>query len=137
MIMDKKLLKILQKSYDGQLSPAEKELLENALKTDPALQKEKRETDQLRKVISSANFSFEPGFSERVMSKLENDVPADTHLSNPFVYAFYRIALPGLVAAVILFLFTVFSSGTLSPESLMGIDRLQSDYFSEMLLFNY
>jgi hypothetical protein len=133
--MEKALLKLLQKSYDEELSAAEDKLLQKALTNDVALQAEKKKLDAMRRVLGEVDYSFDSVFSENVMARIEMEESIDQ--GNSFLYAFNRIALPGLAAAIILLLFTVFSSGTLSLESIMGIESIQTEYLSEFLLFNY
>jgi hypothetical protein len=133
--MEKALLKLLQRSYDEELSAAEDKLLQKALTNDVALQAEKKKLDAMRRVLGEVDYSFDSVFSENVMARIEMEESIDQ--GNSFLYAFNRIALPGLAAAIILLLFTVFSSGTLSLESIMGIESIQTEYLSEFLLFNY
>ena len=135
MTMDKILLQLLQRSYNEELSPAEKEKLEKALSNDSELGEEKKKLDIIRKVLSEEKFTFGAYFAENVMTRIETEEKAEQ--GNSFLYAFNRIALPGLAAAIILLLFTVFSNGSLSLESIMGIESMQTEYLSEFLLFNY
>jgi hypothetical protein len=133
--MDNTLLELLRRSYDATLSPGEIERLDKALEADIELQQEKKHLDKLRGLLEDERYAFDDHFADRVMERIATDEKNPSE--NPFLYAFKRIALPGLVAAVILFLFTVFSSGTLSLDSILGVDAVQPEYVSEFLLFNY
>jgi hypothetical protein len=86
-------------------------------------------------LLRKEQLGFDEHFAERVMERIEKQKKNTSE--NPFSYAFKRIALPGLVAAIILFLFTVFSSGSLSLDSILGVDAVRPEYVSEFLLFNY
>ena len=133
--MDKILLQLLQRSYDEELSPAEQEKLEKALVKDSELREEKKKLDAIRRVLSDEEHTFGADFAENVITRIEMEEKAEQE--NLFMYAFNRIALPGLAAAVILLLFSVFSNGTLSFDTIIGVDSLQTEYLSEFLLFDY
>jgi len=133
--MDKEMLHLLQRSYDDELSAAEAEMLEEALCGNSKLRAEKKKLDAIRRVLGEEDYTFGDYFSENVMTRIEMEEKVEQ--GNLFLYAFNRIALPGLVAAIILLLFTVFSSGSLSLESIMGIESMQTEYLSEFLLFDY
>ena len=133
--MDNTLLTLLRKSYDVALPTDEKERLDKALQNDIELRREKLRLDKLRNLLRKEQLGFDEHFAERVMERIEKQKKNTSE--NPFSYAFKRIALPGLVAAIILFLFTVFSSGSLSLDSILGVDAVRPEYVSEFLLFNY
>ena len=133
--MEKALLQLLQKSYDEELLAAEVEMLQEALAGNSELEAEKKKLDAIRRVLGEEDYSFGAYFSENVMTRIEMDEKVEQ--GNSFLYAFNRIALPGLAAAIILLLFSVFSNGTLSFESIMGVESLQTEYLSEFLLFDY
>ena len=135
MTMDKILLQLLQRSYDEELLQAEQEKLEKALGNDSGLREEKKKLDAIRRVFSDKQHTFGTGFAENVMARIEMEEKAEQ--GNSFMYAFNRVALPGLAAAVILLLFTVLGNGSLSFESIMGIESMQTEYLSEFLLFEY
>jgi hypothetical protein len=133
--MDKAMLHLLRKSFDEELSPGEMEKLEIALLRSSDLRKEKIKLEVLRKLLIEQEFEFSDSFSQNLMTRIE--VNEKYEADNAFMFAFTRIALPGLAAAIILLLFTILNNGVFSFESLLGVESLQSEYFSEILLFNY
>jgi hypothetical protein len=133
--MDKAMLHLLNRSFDEELSPMEKDDLETALIGSTELQKAKKKLESLRKLFSEQEFDFSDSFSQNVITRIE--VNEKFKAENAFMFAFNRIALPGLAAAIILLLFTILNNGVFSFESLLGVESLQTEYFSEILLFNY
>lgn len=129
------MLQLLKRSFDEELEPAEKALLEKAVGSSPELQKEKKHLEALRNLLRDQEYAFTDSFAEKVMTRIKVNEKFET--DNAFLFAFTRIALPGLAAAIILLLFTILNNGTLSFESIMGVESLQTEYFSEILLFNY
>ncbi len=129
------MLQLLKRSFDEELEPAEKEKLDEAVSDSPGLMEEKKRLEALRNVLGTQEYLFSDSFAENVMTRIEVNEKYDA--DNAFMFAFNRIALPGLAAAIILLLFTILNNGTLSFESFLGVESLQNEYFSEMLLFNY
>lgn len=69
--MNDKMLKILYRSFDEALTPAEKLFLDNALKQHRELREEKERISALREKVSrNGSQSFEPFFAERVMQRI-------------------------------------------------------------------
>jgi len=133
--MEKTLLHLLQRSFDEELEPAELIELEKALNDFPELVEEKKRLLALRKLMIDQEYAFSDYFAENVMNRIEINDQFEAEKS--FMFAFTRVALPGLAAAIILLLFSILNNGVFSLESLMGVESLQTEYFSEILLFNY
>ena len=133
--MDEEMLHLLNRSFDEELSSAEQDKLEKALQESPDLQKEKKKLDLLRGIFDEQEYGFSGSFEQNLMTRIVENEKYEA--DNAFMFAFNRIALPGLAAAIILLLFTILNNGTLSIESIMGVESLQNEYFSEILLFNY
>lgn len=132
----KKQLQILIDRYaNGELDAAEVKRLEAAMATDPELRNEVHRQIELQKLMNSQEHSFGYFFAEKVMARL--DVQPANGINRSIAFAFKRIALPGLAAAVIILLFTLFSNGSMSLDSLMGVDPLQPEYLADFLLYNY
>ena len=69
--MNDKILKLLYRSFDEPLTPAEKLFLDNALKQHRELREEKERISALREKVSrNGSQSFKPFFAERVMQRI-------------------------------------------------------------------
>jgi hypothetical protein len=128
--MDKENLQLLKASFDRELSEAENEKLENALRHDRDLQEEAKTLQKLRDLMEEDDNSFSPFFTEKVMNRIE------ILENNGFGFAFSRIAIPGLAAAVILLLISFWGGQSFSFDALMGIENLQPEYFTDFLLYS-
>ncbi len=134
--MKKIVLKLLHKSFDSELNTEERLLLEESLKVSKELRIEKARLEQLRHLLAHQPASFAPYFAAKVMNKI-NNLKKEVELSQGIMFAFRRMAIPMLAAAVILLVISVFTGGTSVFDSFMGLDSLQPQYLSEFLLFNY
>ncbi|MGD9900840.1 MAG: hypothetical protein AB7T22_17070 [Calditrichaceae bacterium] len=68
----KKILKLLYRSFDEQLSPKDEKLLADYLKGSEWLRSEHKRTERIRqKIISAGSQNFKPFFAERVLRRLD------------------------------------------------------------------
>ena len=134
--MDNKLLHLLQKSFDSPLNSEERSLLEEGLAVSPELNEEKNRLVRLRNLLINQDIRFGPYFASKVMNKINNLKP-EAEFSQGIIFAFKRVAIPMLAAAVVLLAISVFTGGSSALDSFMGLDSLQPQYLSEFLLFNY
>jgi hypothetical protein len=118
------------------LSANELLLLEEGLKNSVELRNEKARLERLRNILANQQTSFAPYFASKVMNKI-NHLKTEAEFSQGIIFAFKRVAIPMLAAAVVLILFSIFSGGSVAFDNFMGIDSLQPQYLSEFLLFNY
>ncbi|MCK4795794.1 MAG: hypothetical protein KAT05_00355 [Spirochaetes bacterium] len=105
--MNKKLLKLLYKSFDFKLSKKEQNLLDKNLTESEKIKNEKNTISQMRKSIAGCiETSFKPNFIENVMYKIKN-IKAEEKSKYLFfeclVYNFKRIAAVALIICIILF----------------------------------
>jgi len=71
--MDKKIIDLLYRSFDSDLSAEEQHLLEQALRESDALKTEKEKITAIRANLAlEKEQSFKPFFAERVMNKIQN-----------------------------------------------------------------
>lgn len=133
--MKRKMLLLMQKSLDNELNSDEYQEFQHALKEKPELSAELEETRKLNHLLSQQQYSFGDFFAEKVLRKIESF--EQTNTGQAMIYAFYRIALPGLVAAMILVMISLINNGSLSLDSISGLAELNPDYLSDFLLFNY
>jgi hypothetical protein len=119
---------LLFRSYDGEISARENDLLEKALQSDVVLQQEKNHLDEMRKQLSNYQADFSTDFSNRVISKIDRVTKQDD-----FVLLFRAIALSG-VAAILLILLTIYiTDGSLGLDALYGL----TGYSPNEELFSY
>ena len=70
--MDKKILKLLYRSFDDELNEKERKKLEEAMKESKELQKEREQILAQRHALAESSApSFKPHFSNRVMDRIE------------------------------------------------------------------
>lgn len=125
----------MQKSFDNELINNEFQEFQRACQKNPELLIEIEETKNLNHLLSKQQFSYSGFFAEKVIRKIES--LEQTTAGQAMIYAFYRIALPGLAAAVILVMISLFNNGYVSFDSVSGLSELNSGYLSDFLLFNY
>jgi len=134
--MENKLLQLLHKSFDSPLRAGEQLLLDEGLKNSGELREEKIRLENLRNILTNQQYSFGPYFTVKVMNKIDL-LKTDGELNQGIVFAFKRVAIPILAAAIILIAFSIFNTGSFTLDHLMGLDSLQPQYLSDFLLFNY
>jgi hypothetical protein len=104
--MGKRILKLLYRSFDTELRPREKKRLDRALKKSEELRRSREETSSLRRaVMNGAVRAFRPGFSDRVMARLQVSPQAGNHLeslSRAFQAVFRRFAFVALLILAVL-----------------------------------
>jgi hypothetical protein len=133
--MDKQILKLLNESFDRDLSPQERAHLNSALQASPGLREEQKRLLKVRNLLAAHEAGFKTGFSDFVMAGVSEE--KRSLKLRGIAAPFNRIALPLLAAAAVLLLFTLLTNGSLSIDAVMGIDQLEPEYLSEFLLFNY
>ncbi len=129
--MDKALQNLLNESFDRELTAREQEELRLALENDVSLRKEEQRLRKLRSLFKDSQASFGPFFAHKVMHRLE------TQSEKAYNLAFMRIAMPGLIAAIILLLITFIWGNGFSLDALMGVETLQPEYLADFLFYNY
>ncbi len=104
---NKKISDILYRSFDGELSGKEHELLANALEHFADLRKEQQQITIMRRMIAEkGGGQFVPFFTTRVMQRI-NSIQAIPDRAAEFfdslMYFFRRVALVGGIAVIVLF----------------------------------
>jgi hypothetical protein len=104
--MDKGILKLLYRSFEEDLRPVEKTRLSGALEESKELRRLKNEIVFLRRAVGEgAARSFRPGFSDRVMARVEAPPPAENgaeQLSRAFQWVFRRFVVVALLVLTVL-----------------------------------
>jgi len=120
--MDKRILKLLYRSFDSNLKEKERRQLTDALKKSEELQKEKERIFSMRQVVSdSALQSFLPHFAERVMSRLNSVETTEKTLIasfEAFRAIFRRFALIAFFILIGLVSYNLTCSDSLSKDEI-------------------
>lgn len=133
--MKRKLLLLMQKSLDKEMNNDESLELKETLEKNQKLANEFEKIKKLNHLMKNQQSSFSDYFADKMMQKIES--LEQTTAGQAMIYAFYRIALPGLAAAVILVMISLINSGSVSFDSISGVAELNSGYLSDFMLFNY
>ncbi|MEM6632112.1 MAG: hypothetical protein AAF694_20715 [Bacteroidota bacterium] len=134
---EQELYELLLNSLDGSLSPEEAERLKSALAKSDSLRAERDELMRLRNTLKDTSYQFKPFFPARVMNEIEQlDTPSS--LADYWLWAFRRVALPGLAILIFLILFTWLKDGSMSWDALTGVssfeqEELLTEYFSSSI----
>lgn len=119
---------LLLRSYDGELTQSELEILEKALLTDGELQLEKIELDEMRKQLANYQPAFSTKFSQNIADKIYTK--SKQFDLTPF---FKAIVLSGAAAILIILLSIYFTDGSLDLDAIYGL----SHYAADEELFTY
>jgi len=113
MTKNKKILKLLYRSFDHRLKEKEQKKLAQALEHSPGLQQEKKQIEAQRKILANTEIqSFKPFFVERVMAQV-NALGGKTNgldlqmFYESLVSVFRRFAVAGAVISVLLFFYNL------------------------------
>lgn len=122
--MDKRILELLYRSLDGDLTRDERTTLEAALADSPELRKEREELLALRGHLKAgAAESFGPFFAERVMGAIrsarEEDIGGARFMES-LRYAFARVALVAAAVAAFLLIYNLNQGGGMSIAAALG-----------------
>jgi hypothetical protein len=122
MDMDKRILKLLYRSFDSNLRDKKRQQLTDALKKSQELQKEKERIFSMRQAVSeSARQSFLPLFAERVMSQLNSVETKEKTLVasfEAFRAIFKRFALIAFLILIGLVSYNLLCSDFLSKDDI-------------------
>ena len=129
--MKKEPLNLLYRSFDEELKSEEQALLSRALSESSSLRAEKKRVQEMRDIISgSAVKSFQPFFAKRVMQQIQITAETRFNLINSFgdlLKIFRPILITASTTIVVIVAFSVWTSGSLSIESVLGIPGFTID----------
>lgn len=121
MSFNKKIRKLLYRSFDSGLKENEKELLEKAMENSEQFREEKEKIIRLRQAVADSTVkSFKPFFAERVMNRIisaenkkEDSLEGFYRSLKP---VFRRLAIVGSVIMLVLILYNLKIGDALSSE---------------------
>lgn len=132
--MDKKIEKLLYRSFDDELNPNEREKLEQALKRSEELRKEKERILAQRQALAAGTASsFEPFFAERVMNKIASPDKKKNGLESFYetlLFMFRRLAIIGAAIGILLLIYNLRTGDILSTDDIL----YASDFTFEKIL---
>lgn len=130
---NKKILKLLYRSFDSVLDGKEQRILDEALKNSGELRKEKGMIALRRRAITeSGAASFKPFFTERVMNRIEavigkNDTLVYFYESLKMAFKRYAIIVAIVMLAIIIYNFGIgdsLASGEIYYISDLTLEKL-------------
>jgi hypothetical protein len=140
--MKNKLKKLLLKSFDYKTNHKDHEKLQKGCNNFPESVKEKEELSSLMDVLQKQSYSFQQGFSDRVMRKIE--IISSLAVTNSREYfdaqlsLLFRWIAPVGMAAIVLFLIAVYiTQGSISISAITGIENLSFNDAITLSFYNY
>jgi anti-sigma factor RsiW len=125
--MNKKILDLLVRSFDGSLTAEDREALEGALAASRELREERARLAKLRAAVSSAKMdSFSPFFVERVMQRVCQDRMTGSGreaFSRALARSFRPIAIAGAVLSIGLLIYNFVETNEISLPGAVGLSR--------------
>lgn len=122
---EKKLKKLLYRSFDEQLSKKNTKKLNEGLKKFPSLMKERNSVLLLRKQLSEKEASFSPTFTTNIMQHIDiHSIQNNILTIKPI---FRTVALSGMAAIIIVLISVYYFDGTLSLDAILGINGYNPD----------
>jgi len=125
--MNKKVLELLYRSFDGKLTPGDQKELERALSESKELRREKEKIAAIRSAISaSASESFRPFFAQRVMHAITSTAETKNGLELFFQslqLAFRRVTVVAATAIFLLLIYNFVKSGDISITGAFGMSQ--------------
>ena len=137
-MVKKEIHDLLIRSLDEEFPSSEMERLERLLSESPELREERRKLLEMRRIISSKQYSFSDGFQTKVMDRIaEENEPLilQPEFNRSLFTVFKRVALTGVAAILILFLSIYLSNDSFTLETLTGGDSYSDDNLVSYLLY--
>jgi len=137
--MVKKVKKLLYRSFDEDLSDAEKSNLEKALEVSEELRKDMAEIHRQRQALSqNEGVSFEPMFAERVINRLSSPPVLENGLEafyETFKNMFRKIAIAGAVTMLVLISYNLTIGDQVTEEEAFFASDITYEELSRLPLF--
>jgi hypothetical protein len=135
--MNQKILDLLYKSFEVQLTKHEQHQLERALADSEQLRAEKERIAVLRKsVAAGTNDSFKPFFADRVMQRIraQREENEQELFFDSLIHFFRPIAIAAIVLVIILTGYNMVGDNPLTGENGLAITEISvEDAFDPMM----
>ncbi|MFQ5822885.1 MAG: hypothetical protein ACE5JB_02395 [bacterium] len=123
--MNERLLELLYRSFDDELSEEDQTELTSALSLFPELLEEKKRIIEMRQMIKGeAVHSFKPFFAAQVMQRIKSESIEQEDFLGSLIWVFRRIALAGTIAILLLLANSVLVEKNNSLDSVLGMPQL-------------
>jgi len=136
---NKKILKLLYRSLDGDLNEKDRLRLDEALEKSEELRKERKKAMAQRQVVAaSTGRSFGPFFAERVMNRIEISRPKKNGLEvfyGSFMSAFRKVAIVSAVVLVLLVSYNAIKSDIVPEDELFFMADTTMEEILDLPLF--
>jgi hypothetical protein len=138
--MNKKILKLLYRSFDTELSQRDQKRLDDAIEKSEALQLERdRALAQRQALAKSGSQSFTPFFAERVMGKIESLGQAKKNgfelFYETFKATFQRLAIASAIVLLVLVSYNLIKGDILPQEEIIFASDAAMEEILELPLF--
>ncbi len=137
--IDKKVLKLLYRSLDGDLRDKDQKKLDEALEKSEELRKEKeRVLKQRQAVAECTGQSFSPFFAERVVHRIEGLGQKKNGLEafyESFMAAFRKVAVVSAVVLVLLISYNLVKSDIVPEDELFFVADTTMEEILDLPLF--
>jgi hypothetical protein len=135
--MYQKNLKLLYRSFDQKLKPAEQKRLEQALQTSDELHKVKQDLESLRREISGIQHPpARPFLAERVLNRIrfsDRKASAEERFWETLFYSFRKVAVVTAITVLIVLGFYLANEEVVFADHEVEIeDLLETDTFIAM-----
>jgi hypothetical protein len=128
--MTKKILKLLYRSFDEELSLVEQQQLEVGLKKSEQLLLEKQKIQELRAILSgNAKESFQPFFAEKVMHRIRTDGSISEQIFfDSLVKIFRPVIITTTIIIISLVTYNLFTGDEISLKTALGEPNLSIEH---------
>jgi len=137
--MNKKIHRLLYRSFEYRLSEKEQTILGEALERSPELRLEKERIRRQREMLSQgAALSFGPGFADRVMGRLDGaEIGANGWelFYATLISLFRRFAIAGAVTLLVLLFYNLSLGDKLSSEEIFFASDAAHEELRQLPLF--
>jgi anti-sigma factor RsiW len=134
--MNEKILELLYRSLDGQLTPDERKILRDALAGSEELRQERGRIMAVRKMVSASGAeSFRPFFAERVMRQVKSLGEGEAGgwtLQEWLSRVFRRVVIAGTVVAVCLVVVNLVQTEDVSVAAAFGMPEVSIEEMLEL-----
>jgi hypothetical protein len=133
--MNERILDLLYRSFDEELTPQEAKDLREALAASETLRGEKRRIEAMRKMVAtSGQDTFKPFFAERVMRRVVEvrEGRNGATLGEWLARVFPRVALAGAAVAAGLVIFNLVKADGISLAAAFGISEVPIEEILEL-----
>ena len=134
--MNAKIIELLYRSLDGQLTPDERKILQDALADSEDLRQERSRIMAVREMVSASRAeSFRPFFAERVMQRVKSlgeDRAIGWTLQGWLPRIFRQVGLAGAVVALCLAVLNLVQTEDVSLAAAFGMPEISIEEMLEL-----